>query len=412
MLFLLLPLKFMHLNHQPMKKILATLSLSLCIGMALAQDAPEGFKFTSVKDINVSPVKDQQRTGTCWSYATTSFIEAELLRMGKPEIDLSEMYFARHAYANKAKRYVRFQGTNNFGQGGQAHDVLNVIDEFGMVTEEAFTGKNYGSDQHVHSELEAVLKSTVEAVVKNPNRKLSTAWYPAINGILDSYFGAAPEKVNALGASVSPKEFVQKTGFSTGDYVEITSYNHHPYYSQFVLEIPDNWSHALYYNLPLNELMQVMEHAITSGYTVCWDGDVSEKGFKHNKGVAIIPASKVEEMADSEKSKWTELTAEERAKQMYSFTNPVPEVAVTQELRQEAFDNYLSTDDHLMHLTGIAKDQNGTKYFKTKNSWGTQDHIYGGYLYMSDSYVRLKTVAILIHKDALPKDLAKKLGIK
>ncbi len=381
------------------------------LGRLSAQSPAPGYTFTMVKEVKTTPVKNQQSTGTCWSFATTSYIETELLRLGQPEYDLSEMFFAREAYSEKANLYVRYQGTNNFGQGGQAHDVFNVLKKFGMATEEAYSGKNYGSSDHNHGEVEAVLKAFVDAVVKKEGGKLTTAWAPAYESILDAYFGKVPTEFTVNEKKVNPKSFAESTGFKADDYVEITSFNHHPFYQNFILEIPDNWSRDSYYNVPLDELMAITENALMKGYSVCWDGDVSEKGFAYKKGVAILPAAKVEDIKGSDMSRWTEVNEKDRVSQMFSFEKPVPEINVTQENRQLNFNNQTSTDDHLMHLTGVATDQNGTKYFYTKNSWGTDNHIYNGYLYMSESFVRMKTISILVHKDAIPMEIAMKMGI-
>lgn len=389
-----------------------TLLLALALVQSFAHGQNEtGYQFTVTKELKTSPVKDQQRTGTCWSFATTSFLETELIRMGKPEVVLSPMFFVKHSYTNKVGLYVRFQGANNFGPGGQSHNVMDVIKEYGMVPESVFSGKNYGEDIHVHSELGAMLQGMVDVVVKNPNRKLSTAWKPAINGVLDAYLGVAPSTFNHIGKEYTPVSFAKEMGINPDDYIEITSYTHHPFYAKFALEIPDNWAHNQYYNLPIEDLMEVINHSVETGYSVCWDGDVSEKGFVHKKGLAVVPVIKVEEMKDSEQAKWADVPADKILEDIYSFKAIVPEKSVTQEMRQETFDTYLTTDDHLMHIVGTSKDQNGTPYYIIKNSWGTTN-IYKGYLHMSEQFVRLKTVAIMVHKDALPKSIAKKLGIK
>ncbi len=372
--------------------------------LAFAQTAvsqTDNFQFTVKVEIPTSPVKDQQRTGTCWSFATTSFVETELIRMGQPVFDISEMYFVRFAYEAKAQNYIRFQGANNFGQGGQAHDVMNIIRQHGMVTEKEYPGLNYGSDVHAHSELEAVLKSFLDAVVKNPNKKLSTAWFPAYRSILDAYLGAVPDKEN------SP---LSKVPFKPDDYIEITSFNHHPFYQKVSLEIPDNWSHDQYYNIPLDEMMQVIVYALNNGYSVCWDGDVSEKSFAYRKGVALLPVSKIDEVTGSDKERWIGISEKDFASRMANFDSPVPEITVNQENRQANFDNLTSTDDHLMHITGWATDQYGKIYFLTKNSWGTEG-VYNGYLYMSEPYVRMKTIAIMVHRNAIPADIRKRLGL-
>lgn len=392
-------------------KFFAALLVAVFSFATFAQEG-EGYKLDVIKEIKTSPVKDQQRTGTCWSYATTSFLETELIRMGKPQIMLSPMYFVKHTYANKGKRFVRFQGKNNFGQGGQAHDVVTVIATHGVVPENVFTGNAYGEDMHVHSELEAGLSGFLEAVIKNPNRKLSTAWEPAFNNILDAYFGESPKEFNFDGKKFTPHSLAEHLGIDIENYIELTSYAHHPFYQPIVLEIPDNWDHKAYYNVPIDELMAVMQNAIDKGYSVCWDGDVSEKGFAYRKGLAVLPQVKVTEMTDSEQGKWADVPNDELLNTIYSFNNIVPEVKVTQDLRQLTFDNYTTTDDHLMHIVGISTDQNGNLYYLTKNSWGSSNHIYNGYLHMSEQYVKLKTTSIMVHKDALPKDLAKKLGFK
>ncbi|HPJ45961.1 MAG TPA: C1 family peptidase [Tenuifilaceae bacterium] len=371
-----------------------------------------GYNFEVVKQVKTTPVKDQQRTGTCWSFATTSFIETELLRMNKTEIILSPMFFVRHAYLTKAERFVRFQGTINFDRGGQAHDVVDVVRNFGIIPEQYFSGKNYGEEEHVHSELNAMLIAMADVVIKNKNRTLSTAWQPAIESVVDSYLGKIPEVFEYEGKKYSPKEFSRYMGINPDDYVELTSFNHHPYYQSVILEIPDNWSHKTYYNVPIDELILVMNNAIENGYTVCWDGDTSEKGFAYSKGLAVLPQAKVEEMSDSEQAKWSNVPKDSLTMKLFSFSEIVPEIKVTELYRQQTFDNYQTTDDHLMHIVGISKDTNGTQYFITKNSWGTDDHIYDGYLHMSEQYVRGKTIAVLLHKDALPKDIAIKIGLK
>ena len=357
-----------------------------------------------------TPVKDQHRTGTCWSFATVSFLEAEILRISNMELDLSEMFYVRNAYAHKADLYVRFHGTNNFSQGGQAHDVLMQLEKHGMIPEKDYMALNYGEEVHVHSEMESVLKSILDATLKNRNRSLSTAWKPTFLDALENYLGKVPSTFDFQGEKISPLDLAAKTKIKADDYIELTSYAHHPFYEQFILEIPDNWTRHSYYNLPVDELMEVMHYALENNYSVCWDGDVGEKGFSHNNCVAILPETKISNLADSEMLKWSDMKPAERAKQLYSFEAPVPEIKVDQQMRQESFDRYTTTDDHLMHFVGKAKDQNGTPYFLVKNSWGESNEM-GGYLYMSEAFTRLKTVAIMIHKDALPKKIAKKLGL-
>lgn len=371
-----------------------------------------GYQFTIEKQLKTTPVKNQQRTGTCWSYATTSFLETELLRMGKPEVILSPMFFVRHTYSDRIDRYVRFHGTNNFGQGSQAHNVMDVIRKHGMLPEAHYTALHYGEEQHAHGEMEAMLKGMADAVVKNPNRKLTTAWKPAMEGVLDTYLGATPQNFTHMGKTYTPQSFTQAMGINPDDYIEITSYTHQPFYTAFVLEIPDNWAHKQYYNLPMDEMMEVINHALDKGFSVAWDGDVSERGFVHRRGLAVLPMLKVEEMSGSEQARWSSVPADKRMEEIYSFKEIVPEIQVTQHMRQETFDNFLTTDDHLMHIVGISRDQQGNRYYLTKNSWGGENHIYDGYLHMSEPYVKLKTVAFMIHKDALPRPIARKLGLR
>jgi bleomycin hydrolase len=380
-----------------------------------AKDEPKeekGYEFTEKNNIPTTTVKDQQRTGTCWSYAATSFVETELLRMGFDEVDLSEMYFVRHAYEQKGLDYVRYHGKNNFSPGGQAHDVTNVIKTMGFVTENDYTGKHYGSDIHVHGEMRTMMLGMLDAVIKNKNREITPVWFDAYKAVVDTYLGAQPEKITYNEKEYTPVEFAEMTGFDANDYIEITSYNHQPYYEAFDLELPDNWSHDHYYNLPIDELMEVMDYALANGYSVCWDGDVSEKGFSHKNGLMILPETNMDELQGSDRERWEGLSSKDISKKQFSFEEPVQEVKVTQESRQKTFNNYKSTDDHLMHLVGTAKDQNGTMYYLVKNSWDSDSNDMGGYLYMSENYARMKTVAFMIHKDALPKKIAKKLGLK
>ena len=377
---------------------------------ALAQAQEKGFNFTTVTDIKTTPVKDQQRTGTCWSFATTSFVETELLRMNKGEFDLSEMYFARYAYADKADRYVRRSGTANFGEGGQSHDVLNVIRQHGFVTDAAYTGLA-AEPIHNHGELEASLKAYIDVVDKKKDGTITSVWKNVFNDMLDAYLGKLPTTFTINNKSYDPVSFTKSTGFNADDYVEITSYTHVPFYKKVMIDIPDNWSQDLYYNLPIDELVEVVKSALKNGYSVCWDGDVSDRGFSHGNGVAIVPEGDVKSMEGTDRARWEKLTDKERTSQLYAFTGPVPEKKVTQEDRQKSFDTQQTTDDHLMHFTGIVTDQNGTIYFKTKNSWNANSNKFGGYLNMSEAYVRMNTIAITVHKNAIPKAISTKLGL-
>lgn len=368
-------------------------------------DNETGFQFDTISMVPTTPVKNQYKSGTCWSFATTSFVETEILRTTAKTYDLSEMYFVYYGYKAKAESFVRLHGKANFGPGGQAHDVMNVIREHGMALESDYQAYIAGFDNHVHGEMDNVLSGFVKDVVKNPSGHLSNAWRKAFASLLDSYLGDAE--------AISDKALSLKstTKFNPDDYVELTSYMYKPYYQQIRLEVPDNWSFANYYNIPLDEMMKLIQSALKSGYSVCWDGDVSNHGFSYKNALAILPETKVKNMTGSEQSKWENMSKKELLKDMYSFKSPVPEKVVTEIMRQEAFDNYSATDDHLMHLTGLLKDQNGTYYYVTKNSWADNSNSDGGYLNMSDAYLRMNTLAIMVHKDALPKELRKKLGL-
>jgi bleomycin hydrolase len=364
-----------------------------------------GFQFDTISMVPTTPVKNQYKSGTCWSFATTSFVETEILRTTGKEYDLSEMYFVYYGYKAKAESYVRLHGTANFGPGGQAHDVMDVIRKHGMALESDYKAYIDGFDNHVHGEMDNVLSGFVKDVVKNPSGHLSNAWRKAFASLLDSYLGN-PEAI-----SDKAKELKNTTNFNPDDYVELTSYMYKPYYDAIRLEVPDNWSFARYYNIPLDEMMKLIQSSLKSGYSVCWDGDVSNHGFSHKNALAILPETNVENLQGSEQSKWEKMSKDELYKDMYSFKTPVPEKKVTEKMRQQAFDNYSATDDHLMHLTGLLKDQNGTFYYVTKNSWADNSNDNGGYLNMSDAYLRMNTLAIMVHKDALPKALRKKLGL-
>jgi len=376
------------------------------------ENQKNGYEFTTVKRLDATSVKDQHRSGTCWSFSALSMLESEMLRMGKEPTNLSEMWIVRHAYSDKARKYVRFHGNLNFAGGGAFHDVTNMIRENGIVPEESYPGLNYGTEQHVHGEMDAVLKGYVEQVLKNRNGELTPVWHEGFDKLLDTYLGKAPETFTYKGKEYTPQSFAREyTGIHPDDYVELSSYTHHPFYSRFILEVPDNWSYDRVYNVPVDELMQVMYHSIEQGYTLAWAADVSDRGFSWNNGVAVVPDRDFEDMSDTEKAKWEELTEEEKQKMLYNFDGPGEEKEITQQMRQQAFNNWNTTDDHGMHITGIARDQNGTRYFIVKNSWSDEEHIYEGYFYASDAYVRYKTMDIMVHRDAIPEDIAEKLGL-
>ncbi|MEI7726995.1 MAG: C1 family peptidase [Bacteroidota bacterium] len=395
--------------------LLALLFLAF-VSAGFAQDKEKkndsAYVFTMVKQLPATSVKNQYRSGTCWSYSAISFLESELLRTGKDTFDLSEMFCVRNAYSDKALIYIRFNGKHNFGGGGAAHDVTSVLRKYGMMPEAAYTGMTIGEPNPVHGEMDAVLSADVEAVLKNPNKKLSPVWHQGFDGLLDTYLGKVPEKFTYKGKDYSAKSFSDMMGLNPDDYVELSSYTHHPFYSKFIIEIPDNWEMGEVYNLPIDDLIRVIDNSIDQGYTVVWGADVSEKGFSWKNGVAVVPDKNATEVAGMESGKWSKMSDADKDKLLFKFDKPNPEKKITQEMRQVEFDNYQTTDDHGMHLTGIAKDQNGTKYYFIKNSWGLDGSPYKGYFYASEPYVRLKTMDIMVHKNAIPKDIRKKLGIE
>ena len=372
----------------------------------------KAYEFTMVKDIPTTDVRNQNRSGTCWSFSTNSFLETELIRTGKGEIDLSEMFVVWNTYSEKAQRTVRWHGNLNFGGGGAFHDVFWVFDNFGAVPEEAYAGLEYGEDKHVHSELDALLDGYVNTVIKNKNRKLSPAWQKGLNGILDAYLGEIPEEFEYNGVKYSPESFAEYLDLDMSDYVEIGSYTHHDFYDKFILEVPDNWMLDEIYNVPLNDMMEIIDNAINNGYSVAWGADVSEKGFSWKNGVAIVPNEDKPDIAGMESDKWEKLDAKEKKKRLYSFDEPVAEKEITQEMRQAEYDSYKTTDDHGMLLTGTAKDQRGEVFYKVKNSWSTKGSPYEGYFYASKSFVGLKTIDIVVHKDAIPQAIKDKMGIE
>ena len=372
----------------------------------MAQDSTANFNFTTVKENKITSVKNQASSSTCWSFSGLAFFESELLRMGKPEVDLSEMFVVSHSYTDKADKYVRMNGTINFAAGGSFHDVLFVLKNYGIVPETAMTGLQYGTENHMHGELDDITSGLVKSVVKNPNKTISPAWKKAFQGIVDSYLGELPNEFTENSKQFTPKSYAQSLGLKFDDYVSITSFTHHPFYSKFAIEIPDNWRWGESYNVPLNEFEQIFDYAIDKGYTIAWGADVSERGFTRN-GVGLLPETKKEMLEGTDQAKWI---GQQTGTGKYDITGPLQEQKVTQESRQLGFDNYQTTDDHGMQIYGIAKDQNGTPYYLVKNSWGTSSK-YKGIWYVSKPFVLSKTINIMVHKDAVPKDIRKKLGI-
>ncbi|GAB4256375.1 MAG: C1 family peptidase [Vicingaceae bacterium] len=373
------------------------------------------YYFTIIKDLEATEVKNQNRTGTCWSFSSLSFFESELIRKGKGKINLSEMYIVRNAYLGKAVNYLRMYGTFNFGQGGAFHDIPWVIKRYGIVPEEVYKGLEYGEESHNHNEMESVLRAMVKALAKKPqNNKLTPNWKKAFTGVTDAYLGALPEDLHDFKFKYNNKEYNPYTfaaylDLNMDDYVSITSFTHHPFYEKFVLEVQDNWAMQSSYNLPLDEFMEVMESAIMNGYTFAWGADVSENGFSFRDGLAIVPEDESTIRKKGDDSKFFNDAGAEKIADC--FDEPVKELEITQEMRQKAFDEQTTTDDHGMHVVGICKDQKGTKYFIVKNSWGTKNDC-DGYFYASFPYVKYKTINIMVHKDAIPSKIKAKLGIK
>ncbi len=372
------------------------------------KDEKEGYQFTDIVTVPNTSVKNQYRSGTCWSFSGIAFMEAELLRTTDKEYDLSEMFVVYHTYSDKAEKYVRMHGNLTFGGGAEQTDVFRVFTKYGMVPESVYPGRAYGEEKHTHGEFDEVLKAYVDAIIKNKNRKLTPVWHEGFDKLLDTYLGELPETFTYEGKEYTPQSFAESTGFNPDDYIEISSYMKHPFYEEFVMEIPDNWLWAPIWNVHLDEMMAIIDNALENGYTVGWGADVSDKGFSWKKGIAIIPDETKPDLAGTEKEKWESLTAKEKKEALYSFDEPVKEKEITPEMRQQHYDNYLVTDDHGMLIVGIAEDQDGNKYYKIKNSWGADGHIYDGYFYASEAYVKLQTIGIAVHKDAVPKEIMKK----
>tara|TARA_R110002049_G_scaffold22979_6_gene81531 strand:+ start:891 stop:1988 length:1098 start_codon:yes stop_codon:yes gene_type:complete len=364
-----------------MRNLIFVLTL-LCTLYTTAQEA---YKFTEIVDLETTPVISQGVTGTCWSFSTSSFLESEIIRLTGKQIDLSEMYTVRNTYPKKAENFVMRQGKAQFSEGGLAHDVINSVREYGLVPQEAYNGLLGTNTSHNHAEMVAVLEAMVKTYAANPGRKLSDNWTKAIAAVLDVYLGKNSNSFSYNGKQYTPASFLKMTKIVPENYTTITSFTHAPFYKSFILNIPDNWSNGSMYNVPLDEMIQAIDHALKNGFTVELDCDVSERTFSSKYGVAVIPAN-----------------SENNTKALEGI---YPELNITQEYRQAEFENFTTTDDHLMHITGILKDQDGTIYYKVKNSWGTDESriANGGYVYFSEAYMRLKAISIMVHNDAIAK---------
>lgn len=349
-------------------------------------DAKPEFQMTVVKQIPATSIKSQASTSTCWCFSTTSMLESEVMRLGKGEVGLSEMFTVNNVYKEKASQYVKFHGTCNFAEGGEQHDVTNSIRKYGIVPRDIYQGLNYGETTHKHGELVTTLSGIVQTIVKNPNGKLSPVWLKGIEGVTDAYLGEKPLTFSYNGKMVTPMEFTKEIGINPDDYVEFTSYNHHPFYKPFVLEIPDNWAQAPAYNVPIDELMEIVDYSLNKGISIAWGADISDLGFSTGFGRIMADGADVKDPSAAEKQ-------------------------VTQADRQYMFDSWQLTDDHGMHLTGIAQDQFGNKFYMEKNSWG-EGGKYKGYSYVSVPFMRLRTMSVMLHKDGIPPQIAQKIGLK
>ena len=380
-----------------MKKIFIAL-LSVAFSFTVnAQEKSSDFKFETIANLDATPVKSQGLTGTCWSFSTSSFVESEILRLSGKTVDLSEMYNARMVYPQKALNYVGRQGKTQFSEGSLNHDVMKIIKLYGMMPEDAYQGKIVNEKRYDHAELASVLEAYVKAISSNKGGSLSNVWLEGFESVLDTYLGKVPTEFTYEGKKYTAESFRDALKINADDYIEFTSFDAYPYNTQVVLNIPDNWANGAYYNLELNDYQDLVVSALKNGYTVAIDSDVSEKTFSAGDGMAIIPAMSISEMSTEEKSKL--------------FKEPVTEKIITPEYRQQEFNNLNTTDDHLMHITGLLKDQNGTMYFRVKNSWGTNGMGHEGNIYFSEAFFKLKSISVMMHKNAIPKKLKKKLGI-
>ena len=393
-----------------MNKIFMTAALACLVsGTAIAQEKKDSVDFTVVKENKITSIKDQNQSGTCWAYSALGFIEAELLRMGKGEHDLCESFLVYNTYMDRADKAVRTHGDASFSQGGSFYDAIYCLENYGMVPQTAMPapGELYGDSLFNFNQLDAVASAYVQAIAKGKQKKITLTWKSDLSNIYKNYFGELPKEFRHNGKTYTPQSYVKSLGLNPADYVSLTSYTHHPFYSKFILEIQDNWRWAESYNLPLDEFMEVMDHGVRNGYCFAWGSDVSEKGFDARKGTATVPANgKTNDKTGSDAARWTG----DNFKGGAVINTGNDEMTITQELRQIGYDNWETTDDHGMVIYGIAKDKNGKEFFMVKNSWGEYGP-YKGMFYASKAFVAYKTMNIVIHKDALPKHIAKKLGL-
>lgn len=401
-----------------MKKIIALAMLAVVATGANAKGKkqpkvdPNKPVFTIVKENPITSVKDQNRSGTCWAYSTLSYFESEILKSTGKTYDLCESFVANKDYMDRAVQVVRYHGDMQFAQGGSAYDVYYVLKNYGICPEDAmpFPGSLYGDSLNNFNEFFSLLEPYVEGIATNKASKISGQWKVGFQGILDAYLGKCPENFTYEGKNYTPKSFASSLGLNMDDYVTITSYTHHPFYSQFVVEVQDNWRNPASYNLPMDEMMQIIDNAVMNGYTVAWGGDVSEPGFTRDGLAYMIDAKKMQSLQGSDMARWLGLSAAKRRNLIDSLGCNVPEVQPTQEMRQERFDNWELTDDHGMLIYGIAKDQNGKEYYMVKNSWGEAGK-YKGTWYMTKTFIAANTMDYMVNKNAIPANIRKKMGI-
>ena len=362
-----------------------------------SEKSKESFKFKDIINLANTSIKNQGSSGTCWSYSTNSYLESEMVRIGKQPVELSQIFSARNVYVEKGRNYVRMHGAVALGEGGALHDVINMYKKYGTVPQEIYSGLNYGTSKNKLAEMSALTEGLLAAAVKNPNGELTPNWEKAYAAVIDSYLGEVPKNFNYKGKSYSPQTFAKEVvGINPDEYIEISSFTDVPYYTKNMMMVPDNWSFDQVYNVKINEMTDIIDHALKNGFTVAWASDVSEKSFSWKNGVAYVPTKKFEDMSAEEKENM--------------FNGPKAELEITPELRQKAFDNYQTTDDHAMHIVGLAKDQTGKEYYVVKNSWG-ETNDYKGYLYVSKNFVKYKTTAFMVNKAGIPAEITKKLGV-
>ncbi len=391
------------------KSFIASLFLALGTTAAFAQEKPV---FTVIKENPITSIKNQSRSGTCWNYSTLSFFEAEILKKSGKTYDLCEMYVCNKNYMDRAVNKVRMHGDAQFSQGGSAYDVLYVLKNYGICPEDAMPapGTLYGDSLNNFNEFFSVMEPYVDAVAKSTAKTITPTWKNGFQGILDAYLGKCPESFKYQGKEYTPKSFAASLGLDWNDYVSITSYTHHPFYEEFPVEVQDNWRMPGSWNLPIDEMARIIENAVMEGYTVAWGGDVSEQGFTRNGLAILYDVENPQGLEGSDMAKWLKLSASEKRSKVAELGIGAKEMTPSQEQRQKEFDNWELTDDHGMLIYGLAKDQNGRKYYMVKNSWGETGE-YKGIWYMSENFIVAKCMDYLVNKNAIPKDIRKKLGI-